>query len=271
LQVLEARLQSEVQELFALVERADAHELPDGLVVPMEIAFREARLARLAEAKTVLEARARERDERAHAAFAAKLRAREEKAAATGGRPGGKPPTPPHLGPQPTDQYNFTDPESRIMKQSATGSFDQDDHAQVAVDQACLLIVGESLSNHPTDHAEAEPMLAAIPPELGTPEAAVLDTGCFGPATFAALPAAPVPGASATIHMAYKLKTTLGKAIYSARKRTVEPVIGIIKAVTGFRQFSLRGLTAAAGEWSLVCLAFNVKRLHTLTRASLRP
>jgi len=298
LQVLEARLQSEVQELFALAERADAHELPDGLVIPTEIVFREARLARLAEAKAVLEARARERDEGAHAAFAAKLRAREEKAAATGRRPGGKPPAPPPLGPQPTDQYNFTDPESRIMKQSATGSFDQDYNAQVAVDQACLLIVGESLSNHPTDHAEAEPTLAAIPPELGTPQAAALDTGYFGPATFAALesrgiepsiatgrdphhpswqerfaalPAAPAPEASTTVHMAYKLKTTLGKAIYGARKRTVEPVIGIIKAVIGFRQFSLRGLTAAAGEWSLVCLAFNIKRLHTLSRASLRP
>ena len=65
--------------------------------------------------------------------------------------------------------------------------------------------------------------------------------------------------------MAYKLRTEIGKAIYAARKSTVEPVIGIIKEVLGFRQFSLRGAVAAAGEWCLVCLAFNLKRLHRLT------
>ena len=68
--------------------------------------------------------------------------------------------------------------------------------------------------------------------------------------------------------MAYKLRTEIGQAIYRLRKLTVEPVIGIIKEVLGFRQFSLRGLSAAAGEWSLVCLAFNLKRLHTLSFAS---
>src|SRR5215469_6426970 len=70
--------------------------------------------------------------------------------------------------------------------------------------------------------------------------------------------------------MAYKLKTALGKAIYGARKCTVEPVIGIIKEVLGFRQFSLRGVEAAAGEWCLVCLAFNLKRLHTLLAGDAR-
>ncbi len=64
--------------------------------------------------------------------------------------------------------------------------------------------------------------------------------------------------------MAYKLKTDIGKAIYRLRKCTVEPVIGIIKETLGFRQFSLRGLVAAAGEWGLVCLAYNLKRLHVL-------
>ena len=64
--------------------------------------------------------------------------------------------------------------------------------------------------------------------------------------------------------MAYKLQTEIGKAIYRLRKCTVEPVIGIIKEVLGFRQFSLRGEQAAAGEWCLVCLAFNLKRLHSL-------
>jgi hypothetical protein len=82
---------------------------------------------------------------------------------------------------------------------------------------------------------------------------------------FTLLPDAPPEDASAQVKLAYKLKTTLGKAIYSARKCTFEPVIGIIKEVMGFRQFSLRGVLAAAGEWCLVCLAFNLKRFHTLS------
>ena len=75
----------------------------------------------------------------------------------------------------------------------------------------------------------------------------------------------PPAEASAQEQMAYKLQTEIGKAIYALRKQTVEPVIGIIKEVLGFRQFSLRGLTAVAGEWCLVCLAFNLRRFHTLT------
>ena len=293
---MEAHLQAEVEELFALGDRADAEDWPEGLVVETEVAFQKAWLVRLAEAKAILEARAHERDVVEAAAYEAKLRERAERANATGRCPGGKAPQPPILGPRATDQYNFTDPESRIMKQSTSQGFEQDDNAQVAVDQGSLLIVGTSLSNHPNDHAEAEPTLAAIPPELGTPAAATLDAGYFGPATlealaqrgiepyiatgrdphhpswkerFAAEPAPPPIDATPAVQMAYKLKTALGRAIYGARKSTVEPVIGIIKEVLGFRQFSLRGRAAAAGEWCLVCLAFNCKRLHTLSRASL--
>src|SRR5712691_2277423 len=187
-----------------------------------------------------------------------------------------------------------SDPESRIMKSSTHAGFEQDYNAQVAVDQVSLLIVGWALSNHPNDSQEAEPTLEAIPSKLGTPEAAAFDAGYFGPATlaacakrgiesyiatgrdphhpswqqrFAPLSDPPPKDASSQIKMAYKLKTALGKAIYGARKCTVEPVIGIIKEVLGFRQFSLRGEQAAAGEWCLVCLAFNLKRFHTLTWA----
>ncbi len=295
---MEAHLHAEVEELFALGERADAEEWPEGLGVSTEVAFRQARLARLAEARAVLEARARERDVIEAAAYEAKVRERAERANATGRRLGGKPPKPPTPGPRASDQYNFTDPESRIMKQSSSQGFEQDDNAQVAVDHGSLLIVGASLSNHPNDQAEAEPTLAAIPPELGTPAAAALDAGYFGPATVEALahrgiepyiapgrdphhaswkerfadePALPRADASPAVQMAYKLKTARGKAIYGARKSTVEPVIGIMKEVLGFRQFSLRGQAAAAGERCLVCLAFNCKRLHTLSRASLCP
>jgi hypothetical protein len=177
------------------------------------------------------------------------------------------------------------------MKHSSTEGFEQDYNAQIAVDQESLLIVGESLSNHPTDQHQAEPTLDAIPPEIGPPEAGAMDNGYFSEANseaceqrgiepyiatgrdphhpswqerFAVLPAPPADDASPAEQMAYKLKTALGKAIYGLRKCTVEPVIGIIKEILGFRQFSLRGEMAAAGEWCLVCLAFNLKRLHTL-------
>jgi transposase len=288
---LEAHLRAEVEELFALSERTDQRDVPDGMVVSQEIAIRQARLARLAEAHAMLEARAKDRDTAEQAAYEAKLQAREEKARRTGRTPRGRPPTPPTPGPRATDQYNFTDPASRIMKNSTNQGFDQHYNAQVAVDQDSLLIVGESLSNHPNDQAEVEPTLDSIPPEMGTPDAAALDAGYFSAANIAlferrniapyiatgrdphhpswrerfADPSPSLPDdASPQVKMAYKLKTAIGKAIYSARKYTVEPVIGIIKEVLGFRQFSLRGAPAAAGEWCLVCLAFNLKRLHTL-------
>jgi hypothetical protein len=291
---LETQLRSEVEELIALSEQSEQSETPDGLVVRKEIGLREDRLARLAEAKAVLEARAEERTAVEQAEYEAKLAQREERERITGRRPGGRPPTPPVPGARSGDQYNFTDSESRIMKSSTHAGFEQDYNAQVAVDQGSLLIVGCALSNHPNDSQEAEPTLASIPSEIGLPEAAALDAGYFGPATlaacakrgiepyiatgrdphhpswqqrFAPLPDPPSEDASPQVKMAYKLKTALGKAIYGARKCSVEPVIGIIKEVLGFRQFSLRGTAAAAGEWCLICLAFNLKRFHTLSWA----
>jgi len=241
---LEAHLRAEVDELFALAERLDERERPDGLVVREEIARREDHLARLAEAKAVIEARARERDALERAAYEDTIAQREEKERTTGHRPRGRVPTPPVPGPRAKDQYNFTDPDSRIMKNPTDQGFDQDYNAQVAVDQQSLLIVGTSLSNHPNDSHEAEPTLAAIPPEVGTPDAAALDHGYGGPATlkacadrdidpysatgrephhqswqerFAPEPDPPPEDASAHVKMAYKLKTAVGKVIYGAR------------------------------------------------------
>lgn len=288
---IEQQLQAEVEELFALGERAEHGELPDGLVVDDEIALRRERLARLATAKAVLEARAHERQVVEQADYEAKVREREAKAEQRGRKPGGRPPQPPAAGPRAQDQYNFTDPDSRIMKNSTNQGFDQDYNAQVAVDQRSMLIVGESLSNHPNDQGEAQPTLESMAPELGQPEAAALDAGYFSAKNielfrswgidpyiatgrephqkswqerFAGPSGPPAEDASPKMQMAYQLKTELGKAIYGARKYTVEPVFGIIKEVLGFRQFSLRGEAAAAGEWCLVCLAFNLKRLHRL-------
>jgi transposase len=291
---LESQLQAEVDELFILAEQADHQAVPEGMHVADELALRQERLARLAAAKQVLQARAKERQAAEQVEYEAKLRARDEQAKRTGRKPGGRSPTPPSGEPQDKDQYNFTDPESRIMKCSSNAGFEQAYNAQVAVDQDSLLIVACSLSNHPNDKAEAEPTLAALPAALGTAQAAALDNGFCSETNLAALeqrhiepyiatgrephhlswqerfaaePEPPAADASPQVKMAYKLRTQIGQAIYRLRKCTVEPVIGIIKAVLGFRQFSLRGLEAADGEWALVCLAFNLKRWHTLSLA----
>jgi transposase len=285
---LESQLRTEVDQLFDLTEHA---EVPEGLVITDEIAFRQERLANLAKAKAVLEARAQERYEAEQAAYEAQRAEREAKTRQTGRKPRGRPPTPPTLGARDKDQYNFTDPESRIMKNSTNDGFDQHYNAQAAVAQDSFLIVANTLSNHPNDQAEAIPTLDAIPAALGKPQASALDNGYFSANNIAAMeardidpyiatgrephhaswwsyfaqqPMPPPADASPKVQMAYKLQTEIGRAIYRLRKCTVEPVLGIIKDILGFRQFSLRGLQAAAGEWCLVCTAFNLKRLHTL-------
>ena len=290
---LESQLRQEVHELLELGEQADQGvlRLPDGLVIEDEIAIRKGWLENLAGAKATLQARAQERYTAEQTEYEAKLREREEKARKSGRKPRGRQPKPPESGPQDKDQYNFTDPDSRIMKNSTNDGFDQHYNVQVAVDQESMLIVAPSLSNHPNDKKEAEPTLEAISPEIGKPTAAALDNGYFSEANVAVferrgidpyiatgrephhkswrsffneLPEPLAEDASPKTKMAYKLQTEIGQAIYRLRKCTVEPVIGIIKEILGFRQFSLRGLNAAAGEWCLVCLAFNLKRMHTL-------
>lgn len=238
---LEAHLRAEVDQLFSLAEQADRHELPEGMNVADEIALRQERLERLAEAKKVLQARAQERQAAEQAEYEAKLREREAKAKRSGRKPPGRPPTPPSGEPQDQDPYNFTDPESRIMKCSSRAGFEQAYNAQVAVDQATLLIVACSLSNHPNDKAEAEATLAGLPPALGTPEAAALDNGFWSEPNLAALerrhiepyiatgrephhkswqerfaaePEPPPAEASPQVKMAYKLRTEIGQAIY---------------------------------------------------------
>lgn len=177
------------------------------------------------------------------------------------------------------------------MKNSDDGGFDQHFNVQIAVDQSSLLIVSNFLSNHPNDQLDALPTVDAISLRVGKPQRAALDTGYFSvtnieglrsrqiepyiatgrPAHHVAVQALlqqpqtpPEEDASPKVKMQYKLQTEIGKEIYRLRKCTVEPVFGIIKETMGFRQFSLRGLTKAAGEWSLVCFAFNLRRLQTL-------
>ena len=288
---MEQLLEREVKELLALSEQADGGQLPDGMDVQEEIVFRRKRLANLAQAKSVLEMRAEERYQTEKAEYEAKLRAREEKARREKRKPRGRKPKPPEKGPRDKDQFNFTDPDSRIMKNSTDKGFNQHYNVQVAVDQDSLLIASHSLSNHPTDRNEAIPTLDAISPEVGRPEAGALDAGYFSESNiveierrgidpyiatgrdphykswrmrFMELPEPPPEDATPMVKMAYKLRMEIGQEIYKLRKSTVETVIGIIKEIMGFRQFSLRRLAAVAGEWCLVCLAFNLKRLHVL-------
>jgi transposase len=285
---LEHQLQTEVDELFALSERAEQLEVQAGLVIPDEIALRQKRLAQLAEAKSVLEARAQARHQAEQAEYEAKVRAREDKARRTKRKPRGRAPKPPTPGPKDKDQYNFTDPESRItpappqvrVKNSTDAGFDQHYNAQAAVEQESFLIVANGLSNHPNDKAEALPTLDALAPELGQPEAAALDNGFFSEANIAGMaargiepyiatgrgahhqswralvteqPARPPDDATPIVKMAYKLQTEVGQAIYRLRKCTVEPVIGIIKEVLGFRHASRLyagwPLPPASGVW----------------------
>jgi len=288
---LEAYLQAEVNELFTLAEAADGGQLPAEMNIQEEIERRQRQLARLAEAKKVLEARAQAHHEAEQAEYEAKMRARAEKAAKKGRKPPGRPPQPPTPGPRDKDQYNFTDPQSRIMKNANNSGFDQHYNTQVVVDHDSRLVVGNWLCNHTNDKQAALPTIDTVPPELGHSQAANLDTGYFSQGNINGLrargidpyiatgrsphhqgwrayfldhPDPPEDDASVKEQMAYKLRTEIGKALYRLRKSTVEPVIGIIKEVLGFRQFSLRGLLAAGGEWTLVCLAYNLKRLHTL-------
>jgi transposase/IS5 family transposase len=289
---LEAQLQAEVAGLMECAEGADAQNLPDGLSLPEEIARRKQRLAALADAKAKIEVRAQERYAREKAAFDEKVAARHAKEKATGKKPGGRPPEPPEAGPKATDQVNLTDEESRIMPISG-GGFEQAYNAQAAVDMDTALIVEHHLTDRPNDVCEIEPALTklgALPESLGTVAHLVADTGYFSADNVKACEAQKIPpsiasgrqphhppvwerfaeplpaagDADAVTRMRHRMHTPEGRRRYARRKTTIEPVFGILKHVLGFRQFLLRGLEAVRGEWTLLCLAYNLKRLHTL-------
>ena len=293
---IEAQLQAEVAELMARAEAADQADLPDGMSLPEELARREQRLAEIARARAIIEARAKERHAREQAEYDAKMAAREAKAAATGKKPGGRPPAPPVADPGPTDQVNLTDEESRIMKVPG-GGFEQCYNAQAAVAAGSLLVVAIDVVQATNDKQQVEPILGklgALPEELGEVETLLADTGYFSEANVQACVAAeidpliamgrqphypplaerfaPVPpppdNPTPVAAMAHRLKTPEGKKLYALRKQTPEPVFGIIKSALGFRQFLLRGLDQVRGEWNLVTMAYNMKRLFTLAAAS---
>jgi transposase len=292
---IEAQLKAEVAELMAKAEAADAVDIPDGMSIPEELARREERLRKIGEARAKIEARAKERHARELAEHEAKLAVRKAKTAATGKKPGGKAPKPPTEGPLPSDQINLTDEDSRIMP-VAGGGFEQCYNAQAAVAAGSMLVVAVHVTQTPNDKQEIEPTLEkldALPEELGEVENLLADTGYFSAANVEACEQAgvapliamgrqphhpplaerfetppPAPENATPVEaMAHRLKTPEGRNLYALRKQTPEPVFGIIKSVLGFRQFSMRGLEKARGEWSLVTMAWNMKRMFALVPA----
>ena len=245
----------------------------------------------MAAAKLKIAARAEERYQREKAEYDEKMARRAAKEKDSGKKPAGKLPKAPEPGPKASDQINLTDEESRIMP-VAGGGFEQAYNAQAAVDAATMLVVATRVTQAPNDKQQVTPMLDTLMAQemLGAVECLIADTGFCSEKNIQACETArlvplialardehhpgwrerhsePVPlpdNATPMQTMARRLKTTAGRALYALRKQTVEPVFGIIKSVMGFRQFSVRGLKKVSGEWSLVCLAWNVKRMAVL-------
>jgi transposase len=268
----ERDLRAEVKEMMAQAEAADAEEDERygdkrGDELPAELARRETRLKAIREAKRALEARAR------------------EKAAAEGGDPQ-------QARPKDKDQYNFTDPESRIMK--GADGFIQAYNAQAAVEPELQLIVGQTVTAASNDKEQLMPMVEVIEQQSGQrPDEILADSGYCSEKNLETLDAAenpapriegyiaterqkhgeykepcpkgPLPAhASKVDRMRRKLKTKTGRSVYAARKTIVEPVFGQIKHARGFRQFLLRGIEKVRGEWSLVCLTHNILKCYRL-------
>jgi len=285
-------LRKEVKELTDKAENVDQVPLDDGLTIPDEIVRREDRIETLKEARSIIEKRYEKERIEKQAAYEQKEQKRE-KLRKQGKTPKGKDPVPPSQDPPDKMQYNFTDPESRIMKAGSGKHFEQAYNAQAAVETETMLVVGQLLTDAPNDKEQLNPVVESIPEEVMEPENVLADTGYYseaavqnleaddGPTVYCAIektghhrtvsdlekkaaPEKPAADAGTKEQMKYRLKTDEGKALYKQRKQTVEPVFGIIKEVLGFRRFSMRGKEKAESEWCLVCLSYNLKKLFTL-------
>ena len=290
---IEKQLKREVKQLLRLAEQADGVNTPDGMSIPEELERREVRLAAIAEAKSKIETRAEERLQREQVEHHRKLAARAEQEKRTGKKPRGRPPEPPSGGVKDKDQVNLTDEDSRIMK-VAGGGFDQCYNAQAVVATGSLLIVATEVTQAANDKQQLMPMIEkikALPKELGRAKCLLADSGYLSEANiegcaaqkiepliamgrtrhhlswkrrFAGAPNAPPDSATPLQKMAYRLKTPRGRKLYALRKQTPEPVFGIIKSVMGYRQCLLRGLQNVKGEWNLVSMSWNIKRLFAM-------
>ena len=280
------RLEAEVEELLKKGEEADNAPSPEGLDIPAEIALRRKRADALSQAIVAIHARKAKAEAEAYEE-ALEKNAREAEDAVRNRKKIPPIPEPPTGGPKSNDQHNFTDPDSRIMPDK--GGFTQAYSALASVDAESMLIVGQHISQRANDKKEFLPALRSIPSKLGRPAAAALDAGFASAENFNVpdidvyiapgrvrkrrtvedlfqppVTGPPPPGATPSEIMRHKLTTEKGKAIYRLRKMTVAPVFGIIKSAMGFRQFHLRGLEKVQGEWGMVCLAYNMRRLWKL-------
>lgn len=295
---LEQQLHAEVAALLAKAEAADTQEQAQGLDIPAELARREERLVRIAQAKAKIEARAAEHHAAEQAEYEIKRAAYEQRRQQNEGKRGGsgRPPSPPSPLIEDKAQVNLTDEDSRIMP-VAGGGFEQCYNAQLGVDTESRLIVITGLTQSSVDKQQIAPaltQLSSLTEALDEqPQSLIADNGFMSAANvmacmqhsieplfsmgrekhhlsleqrFAPEPSTPAPE-EALAAMAHRLKTRAGRALYALRKSTVEPVIGIIKSVMGFDHFLLRGDANAAGEWNLACVAYNIKRMHRLQRA----
>jgi len=288
----EGRLEAEVAALLAQAQQVDATEDAQhgkgrrGDELPAELTRRESRLAKIREAKAALEAEARAEAAQGAAAAATKIAERQRRAETTGRKPKGRPPKAPdptQATPDPKAQRNFTDPESRIMKDGATKGFVQAYNAQAAVDGTAQIIVAAAVTQAANDKQQLVPMLTEVVANCGVaPAAASADSGYFSEAAVTAkalagialyvapdrqkhgeVPAPPPQADDGTVSgaMRAKLQTPGGRALYALRKAIVEPVFGQIKDGRDFRRFSFRGVAKVQAEWLLICLTHNLLKL----------
>ena len=282
---LEQQLKADIEELIEQAEQTDRNETEDPNRLPEEIARREKLQEKMGEARRRLEERAEE-----------KVRAHQEREEAERRENPGKKSKkkPPSSTPEDSQQMNLTDPDSSIMRKSRRDGWQQAYNAQIVVDaEGSQLILGEYVIQTPSDANEIEPALASIDEQMGAPERVLADAGYVnadaiervqnnGTEVYVAISATdhgyrrydyrPVKHEKPKrtvkdprlLAMKEKLATEEGKKIYAKRKSTVEPVFGIIKAAMGFRQFLLRGQAKVDLEWTLVCTAYNLKRLWAL-------
>lgn len=289
------QLENEVAALTEQAEQCDGSEKQDcAFNLPEEIARRKERKARIEEAMAVIESRHAEKLAARKEEYEEKVRAREA-AREAGKKPRGPEPKEPEEAPGAKDQYNFTDPQSRIMKAGNGGHFEQCYNAQAAVETQSMLIVSNHLSDRPNDKLELLPSLDAVAANGFRISGVLADTGYYSEANVGGceergadpylavgkqshgialetiLGTAPEPelseDANTKERMAHKLKSPAGAKLYGLRKQTVEPVFGIIKQCMRFRQFLMRGKENVAGEWNLVCTAYNLKRTFNLIRS----
>lgn len=283
------QMKLEISELMARAEALDGGGAADPQALSKEIARRQALRDKLDAARRRLERQAKARAAAEWADYEAKVAARDART----GRAKGKHPKPPDATPRAEEQSNLSDSDSRLMRRSKHHEYRQAYNAQAVVDAGgSQLILGARVSNCAADRNELVADIQAIPKALGRPETVLADNGYANGDAVASLAEIDIevlvatgaagrrrchdfrplnaeapakePKADWLRAMAAKLASEEGRALYKLRQQTVEPVFGIVKAVLGFTHFSLRGLDKVTGEWDLVALTYNCKRLHTL-------